>query len=608
MARTTQTFDDGAFIYRQGDPSDCAFEVLVGEVELLADDGATEARTALIPPGQMFGEMGLVGGGPRDTSARAVGPVKVRIIRGEQAGPAAEREKKKGVLSRFIEQLGVPATAPQATDAAPGAAAEAAPAAPAAGGFFQRVIDRVQPMEGRLEARLALLSGDADGSHTRRVAQAFDCFRDINVRIVNKALEIDFDKDLAAEIGRVARTGRRWLKAQQADILIWGHVPAPGATLHLHFVPLAKWDERLVGVFDLTTDLPLPADVPEPFQDLLRAATLAATVPSTRDKARLRKALLPEAALAAGRAFAELPGELTSRERGALHLCHGNVLAMAWSLARADDLRAAAVTAYRLATSTVTSEESPIDWAMAQRHLSSLYYAEAEAAGEAARYEEAAAAALSALEVLSRDETPFEWAALQHRLGLVHYKLGFDTGHTGVLRQALHYHQQALRVYTRQQTTEQWAEVMSSFAQAAQVFGEHVKSLEALATAANACHAVLQVRDRKRAPMAWAATQNNLGSALFLLGKKANNPSRLEAAIQAFEMALEVYEARNAHRAAAVTAKNLERARRLLEYLTPAYEVELDLAHLELPSDPGEPTLVDVGDIGAGRSGNSLLN
>ncbi|MBT3909899.1 MAG: Crp/Fnr family transcriptional regulator, partial [Rhodospirillaceae bacterium] len=34
MAKQTKTFDDGTFIYNQGDPSDCAYEVLSGNVEL----------------------------------------------------------------------------------------------------------------------------------------------------------------------------------------------------------------------------------------------------------------------------------------------------------------------------------------------------------------------------------------------------------------------------------------------------------------------------------------------------------------------------------------------------------------------------------------------
>jgi len=190
-----------------------------------------------------------------------------------------------------------------------------------------------------------------------------------------------------------------------------------------------------------------------------------------------------------------------------------------------------------------------------------------------------------------------------------YYKLGFEAGHTGVLRQALSCHQNALKVYSKRRTPGRWAEVMSSFARAAQVFGEHVKSLEAMATAANAYHAVLQTRDRKKGPLAWAATQNNLGSALFLLGKKGNNPERVEAAMEAFEAALEVYELRDKHRQAAVTAKNLDRARRLLEHLSPEDYLPRAVVDFDGPfsEDPGSQ-LVDVSDIGADVAGNSTVH
>lgn len=596
MDQRKQAFEDGEIIYREDEPANGAYEVLHGAVELLRDDGDGPASAGTFQAGQMFGEMGLVGGGARESTARALGPVQVRLIERDSAADQVQSAaRRKGILGRLIEQVagaGAPAAENHSDEGS---------------GFIRRMTELMQPMKGRIEVRVARFGGDPNGQVTKQVLAAFDRFRDVHARPMGRALEINIDKDLTAELARAAKHARRWLRERQADILIWGHVPPPGASVHIHFVSLATWDERMPGGFDLTTDLPLPAQLPGPFSDFLRAATLSATVPVSRDKAKMRLNALPEAA--AGISMDDIPSDLTTRERAALHLCYGNILTAAWFAKRQPEFLEKAITAYRHVSAAVKMEESPIDWAMAHKHLSNLLYLCADAAGEKTGYEESAATALSALEVFTKDETPYEWAAMQHRLGLIHYKLGYDADHTGILCQALRCHQNALKVYSKGRTTARWAEVMSSLARTAQVFGEHAKSLEAITTAANAYRAVLQVRDRNKTPLAWAATQNNLGSALFLLGKKTSNPERIEAAIGAFEAALEVYEMRGKRRQATVTEKNLDRARKLLEYMEPKNYLPRGLMELDdLFSEVPGSKLVDISDIGADVSGRSTIH
>ena len=602
LARRKQAYEDGAIIYREGEPADGAYEVLSGAVELFRDDGVGPAPTDTFQAGQIFGEMGIIGGGKRESTARAQGPVQVRLINSDTSGYMAQPiARKKGMLGCLIEQIGGGApNEPVQSETEPNAEGL---------GFIQRMTDLMQPMEGRIEARVANFSGDPNGIVTKKVVAAFDRFRDVHARALGKALEINVDQDLTTELSRAAKLARRWLRERQADILIWGHVPSGGAAVHIHFITLATGDERVPGNFDLTTDLPLPAHFSGTCADFLHAATLSATVPANRDKGKMRLAALPAAAVRAGIALDDIPPDMTGRERAALYLCHGNILTSAWSAKRTPEFMAQAMTAYRKVSAVVKLEESPVDWAMAYKHLSSLLYLKADTDKDLAGYEESAASALSALEVFAKDETPYEWAALQSRLGLIYYKLGYEAGHTGTLRQALRYHQNALKVYSKRRTPARWTEVMSSFARTAQVFGEHVKSLEAMATAANAYQAVLQVRDRKKGPLAWAATQNNLGSALFLLGKKANNLDRIEAAIDAFEAALEVYELRRKYRQASVTGKNLDRARKLLQDIAPKDYMPRELMDLDgsFNEDPSS-NLVDVSDVGADQAGGSTVH
>ena len=601
MAPRKQASEDGEIIYREGEPANGAFEVLSGAVELVSDDGAGTVEAGTFQAGQMFGEMGLVGNVTRESTARALGPVQVRFINRDTGLDIAEPVvRNRGMLGQLIEQIGgVTPPEPKPSEPCPNAKGP---------GFIQRMTDLMQPMEGRVEARVANFNDDANGIVTKRVIAAFDRFRDVHARPLGRALEINVEEDLTTELSRAAKLARGWLMERQADILIWGHVPPAGSLVHIHFISLATWDEWDPGGFDLTTDLPLPAHLSGPYSDFLHAATLSATVPASRNKAKMRLAVLPDAVAMAGNAMDNIPPDMTSRERAALYLCHGNILTSAWSARRAPEYMAQAMTAYRQVSAAVRLEESPVDWAMAYKHLSSLLYLKAGSDEDPAVYEEAAASALSALEVFTKDETPYEWAALQNRLGLIHYKLGYEAGHKETLRQALQCQQNALKVYSKSRTPARWAEVMSSFARTAQVFGEHVKSLEAMATAANAYQAILQVRDRKKGPLIWAATQNNLGSALFWLGKKAQSPDRIEAAIDAFEAALEVYELRRKHAQAAVTGKNLDRARDLLEQMVPKNHLLRELTDSDGPfNETSGSNPVDVLDSGVARAGGSIV-
>ncbi len=561
MARRTQAYQDGEFIYRELDPANGAYEVLSGSVELFRED-TTSTKLGTFTPGQMFGEMGLVGGGVREASARAIGPVKVRLISREVSDAQRHRtESGKGILGRFMEQMMAPAD-PEKSSAFVSPSIEGL-------GFIQRVTDFIHPAAGRIEVRVAQFSGDHNGVVTKQVIASLEKFRDIHVRPIGRPLEINISKDLAAEFGRAAKLARRWLIERQADILIWGHLPSPGNIVHIHFIPLAPWDERIPGGFDLTTDLPLPFGLEGKFADFLHAAILSATVPINSAKAHMRRS-----ALAAGSAVLEasmenFSSDMAQSDLASLHLCYGNILTALWSSMRVPEHLVKAINAYREATANTKTDEPSIDWAMAHKHLSSLFYLRAEMEKDMAGYEESAASALSALELFTKEEMPYEWAALQHRLGLIHYRLGYEEGHTGTLRQALRCHQNALKIYSKRLTPIRWAEVMSGFARTAQVFGEHVKSLEAMATAANAYHAVLEIRDPKNNPLAWAATQNNLGSALFLLGRKANSPDRIKSAIVAFEAALEAYKLKNKQREAVIIGKNLDRAHQLLKDISP---------------------------------------
>jgi CRP-like cAMP-binding protein len=66
---------DGALIYACGEPGNCAYIVTRGRVRL-----GNGVPIEVLRPGEIFGEMELLGDGPRCSAAVAVGPTEVLAI------------------------------------------------------------------------------------------------------------------------------------------------------------------------------------------------------------------------------------------------------------------------------------------------------------------------------------------------------------------------------------------------------------------------------------------------------------------------------------------------------------------------------------------------
>ena len=565
MTRSKEIFADGDVIFREGETSDRAYEIFSGKVEILKDEGGKPVHQGYLGPGEMFGEMAVLDGGVHGATARAVGRTVVRsmdrggLIDSMQQTP----ESTLGMMGRLIKRLRGGKPAPAADGGS-----YSNP------GLLRRLIDGLGTDQERIGVRIAKLTGENAEQNTRHLIAALGNSPAIQTRGLTKALKFDVNADRTKQIDRISMTARRWLIDTDADVLIWGHVPAPGSALHLHFVTLANWDQQAPGAFDIETILAVPARFGAEVADLLRAVTLAAALPGTRAKEALKKRALADGLEPA--ALAQVLPEMTSRERATLQSGYASVLAAAARPGYDAELLDRAAERYRVAASVLNEKESPEDWARVHKHLGSILHIEGERNRDPAMLDEAESLLIDAADILDRTGHPRAWGALQNRLGLISYRRGFESGDTAELKRALRRFKSALAIYTRDQTPMRWAEIMSNVAQAAQVLGEHVKSLEALATAANASRAVLEVRSRSKTPMLWAASQNNLGSALFLLGKQTRNVERLEASVAAFEQALEVYEARSNHRLAAITAKNLDRARDMVDDFRPRNVAELD--------------------------------
>jgi CRP-like cAMP-binding protein len=66
---------EGTTIFAEGDPSDCFYMIMEGHIRVIVDsDSAAPREIAILGPGQMLGEMGVVDDEPRSATAIASAP------------------------------------------------------------------------------------------------------------------------------------------------------------------------------------------------------------------------------------------------------------------------------------------------------------------------------------------------------------------------------------------------------------------------------------------------------------------------------------------------------------------------------------------------------
>lgn len=570
MKNTTRKFKDGDVIFRESDPSSTLFMLVEGNVELSKQGERGPVMLAMLDPGEVFGEIGLLEGGIRATNAIAIGTVVLKETTRDDFIDAMRSEPDLALttVGKLIDRLR------QANDrlSHPGTAVEKAHKVGGDGfsvfNMFKKLAGGSSAATGRLEIRVFPFRGEvpeAAEAQMRHVVQSLGKRPGIRVRAYSRVPQIDPDLHPDDQLMKLQELAHNAMVQGQGDIVISGEIPPPGTTLHLRFFSAHPDDDDRPGVTLPSTVLTLPVDFGPELAELLLAVTLAATVALEEGKrVRLGQAL-SETLYAAMPAVQNLPQDLTTRERASIEMCYGNAVATLAYQRGTADLYQVAVQTYRAAVELLSKEDNPIDWALTHKHLGASLQAISERTADDSILAQSAEALEAGLDIFRQYGLRLQWAATQNRLGLVLYRMDLKTGDADILKKSLAAYQSALQVFNRNDYPNRWADVMNNFSQAAQVLGEQLHSTEVLEKAADACVRALEIRRKENGPLLWAATQNNLGSALFLLGKMTHNEAQLEGAADAFDQALGVYQEFNATRMANVAQKNLSKVRALME-------------------------------------------
>jgi len=75
-----ETYQDGQIVFREGSAGDWVYIILSGSIEISKMVGGEKYIIEILKPGDVFGELGFIGGIKRTATARAIGETTLGII------------------------------------------------------------------------------------------------------------------------------------------------------------------------------------------------------------------------------------------------------------------------------------------------------------------------------------------------------------------------------------------------------------------------------------------------------------------------------------------------------------------------------------------------
>lgn len=258
------------------------------------------------------------------------------------------------------------------------------------------------PAEGsHFTILVADLAGDNNGRQTRHVVRALQKQEGFRARQYGRALACDDHGDVAANIAKAEEEGRRWLRDQNADLLVWGEVVSENKVLELRFLASGGQSQASGTSYPLQErTLELPQDFEKNFGDVLVAIGMAALAPATEQAGRFLVTLLEPAVGKVKRVLDNPPAFLGADRLAQMKGAYGNAAAVLGEQSGEADWLEEAVTAYRAALEVRTRERVPLDWAMTNNNLGAALQTLGEREEGTARLEEAVSAFRAALPVL----------------------------------------------------------------------------------------------------------------------------------------------------------------------------------------------------------------
>ena len=394
-----------------------------------------------------------------------------------------------------------------------------------------------------LRILISPLAGDVQGLAARHIHDRLSGRMGVSITVADRPLTAPgADHNEPLFVSMAVDLGRRWLKRDGADLLIWGESiqTQTGTSWRLRFLGRSTPLHPHSATVSSLERLEVPALFDDATGDLAFGTALAAVNVESADGIRARATLFRPVLRAATR-FAEGDFLGTVAQCATAQACYAALLLLEG--ARTGDVKTLerAVSVYQGALILGEDAFPMHERAMIGTHIAdalSLISAQTERPRLADKTVEYYRAALT---MVRKEVFADDYAALKTRLGLALHSLSQATGEAVHLKDAAEAFSAATGIWTITDAPERWADIQNSLGSLLITMGRLTEQPGLFDKAVAVFLKIAQSRSRTSAPLVWATALANIGSALKEKGVAARNTECLKQAAEAFEQAGQVF-------------------------------------------------------------------
>jgi tetratricopeptide (TPR) repeat protein len=394
------------------------------------------------------------------------------------------------------------------------------------------------------------LSGDSDGTAARHIHDRLAGRRGVTVRLADRMLTAPgADNMQPVFLSMAVDLGQRWLKRENADLLIWGEAmtpppmadgAAPGGAWRLRFLGASTPVQPHGATFSALERLEIPAFFDDATGDLVFGTALAAVNVESAEGLRARAALFrPVLKAATLRVEGDSIGTVAACATA--QACYAAMLLL--DGAHKGDLKILerAVAVYQGALILGLDAFTEHERAMIGSHIADALMQIAELGRRPKLIQRSTAYYRTALGMVRKEVFAEDFAALKTRLGLALHAEAAVSGDAGHLKEAADAFSAATSIWTITEQPHRWADIQNSLGGLLITMGRITHQPSLFDKAVGVFAKIMEAQNRRQAPLIWAQTMANIGAALKEKGLAARDQELLQRAADAYQHAGKVF-------------------------------------------------------------------
>jgi tetratricopeptide (TPR) repeat protein len=396
-----------------------------------------------------------------------------------------------------------------------------------------------------LRILIAPLAGDTQGLAARHIHDRLSGRAGVSMSVADRPLTAPgADNNQALFVSMAVDLGRRWLKREGADLLIWGEsIPAAngnGTAWRLRFLSRATPLHPQSASFSALERLEVPALFDDATGDLAFGVALAAVSVESADGIRARATMF-RPVLKAATHFVEGDFNGTVAQCATAQAGYAALLLLEGARAGNVKMLERAVAVYQGALILGEDAFPMHERAMIGSHIADAMAVVADLSSRPRLSDRTVEYYRAALSMVRKEVFADDYAALKVRLGLALHVVAQSSDEPIHLKEAAESFSAATAIWTITEYPDRWADIQNSLGGLLITMGRLTKEPSLFDKAVAIFLKIAEARTRKKSPLIWATTLANIGAAMKEKGVAARNVDYLKQAVQAFELSGQVF-------------------------------------------------------------------